>query len=365
MPEIPESLLRRSAEAKAKALGIPVEQVLAEMRGEAPPQEETAAPVASEETAAPEERDGRRADGRQQPKPEQEAPAAEVEQEEHAAEAEQPQPAPAEQDVPAAEADLSLSLAAEAEQPEPVGEVESPAAERPQPDVSGDGAGSSTPPPPGDGAGAPDGGADDEEPVPVAAAGAGRVAAAVAARPVAAPTGVPEGVRTQRLLTVVKAKAIQQVKTEPTDKVNTWPHLMIAEFASLLAMTGLLVVMSVVLQAPLLEAANFNETPNPSKAPWYFLGLQELLSYFDPQVAGVLVPTFGLIGLMAVPYFDRNPSTKPSDRKFAIIMFTFFLAGASTLTIIGVLFRGQGFNFSYPWSDGIFFDDLSDWISFE
>ena len=114
-----------------------------------------------------------------------------------------------------------------------------------------------------------------------------------------------------------------------------------------------------ILQAPLLEAANFNETPNPSKAPWYFLGLQELLSYFDPQVAGVLVPTFGLIGLMAIPYFDRNPSTKPSDRKFAILMFTFFLAGATTLTIIGVLFRGQGFNFSYPWSDGIFFDDLS------
>ena len=104
----------------------------------------------------------------------------------------------------------------------------------------------------------------------------------------------PGGVRTQRLLTVVKAKAIQQVKTEPTDKVNTWPHLMIAEFASLLAMTGFLVVLSVILQAPLLEAANFNETPNPSKAPWYFLGLQELLSYFDPQVAGVLVPTFGL-----------------------------------------------------------------------
>ena len=175
----------------------------------------------------------------------------------------------------------------------------------------------------------------------------------------------PEGVRTQRLLTVVKAKAIQQVKTEPTDKVNTWPHLMIAEFASLLAMTGFLVVLSVILQAPLLEAANFNETPNPSKAPWYFLGLQELLSYFDPQVAGVLVPTFGLIGLMAIPYFDRNPSTKPSDRKFAILMFTFFLAGASVLTLLGVLFRGQGFNFSYPWSDGIFFDDLKDWISFE
>jgi hypothetical protein len=351
MPEIPESLLRRSAEAKAKALGIPVEQVLAEMRGEAPPPGE----ALPEETASEETAEGGRqtaeeetADGGRQTaaEPAEEVPAAEADQVEPVAEVEQ-----AEQ-------------AAEAEEPEPVAEAESPAAEEPQPVAAGDGAGSSTPPP-GDGAGAPDGGAGEEEPVPVAAAASGRAAAAVAARPVAAPTGVPEGVRTQRLLTVVKAKAIQQVKTEPTDKVNTWPHLMIAEFASLLAMTGFLVVLSVILQAPLLEAANFNETPNPSKAPWYFLGLQELLSYFDPQVAGVLVPTFGLIGLMAIPYFDRNPSTKPSDRKFAILMFTFFLAGASVLTLLGVLFRGQGFNFSYPWSDGIFFDDLSDWISFE
>jgi menaquinol-cytochrome c reductase cytochrome b/c subunit len=365
MPEIPESLLRRSAEAKAKALGIPVEQVLAEMRGEAPPpgvappQETATEETPSEETASEETADG----GRQTAaEPAQEVPAAEADQPETAAEAEQAEPAAeVEQEEPAAEAEQlepaaeaeQVEPAAEAEQPESVAETESPAAEQLQP-VAGR-----------DGAGAPDGGAGDEEPVPVAAAASGRAAAAVAARPVAAPTGVPEGVRTQRLLTVVKAKAIQQVKTEPTDKVNTWPHLMIAEFASLLAMTGFLVVLSVILQAPLLEAANFNETPNPSKAPWYFLGLQELLSYFDPQVAGVLVPTLGLIGLMAIPYFDRNPSTKPSDRKFAILMFTFFLAGASVLTLLGVLFRGQGFNFSYPWSDGIFFDDLSDWISFE
>ena len=92
-------------------------------------------------------------------------------------------------------------------------------------------------------------------------------------RPVAPAAGLPEGVRTQRLLTVVKARAIQQVKTEPTDKVNTWPHLMIGEFAALLAVTGVLIILSVILQAPLLDPANFNATPNPSKAPWYFLGL--------------------------------------------------------------------------------------------
>ncbi|HEX2154518.1 MAG TPA: hypothetical protein VHL52_11130 [Acidimicrobiia bacterium] len=232
-----------------------------------------------------------------------------------------------------------------------------------------------TPPPETEMQGEPEGGgvatATEPEPAPPAepetnGGGNGRVAAMVSPRPVAPPTGAPEGVRTQRLLTVVKARAIQQVKSEPTDKVNTWPHLMLAEFVALLAMTAFLVVLSVILQAPLLEPANFNATPNPSKAPWYFLGLQELLSYFDPQIAGVTVPTIiGLVGFMAIPYVDRNPSTRPSDRKFAIMLFTFFLAGSATLTILGVLFRGEGFNFVYPWEAGIYFDDLKDWIHFE
>jgi quinol-cytochrome oxidoreductase complex cytochrome b subunit len=180
------------------------------------------------------------------------------------------------------------------------------------------------------------------------------------------PKGIPEGVRTQRLLTVVKARAIQTVKAEPTDKVNTWPHLMLMEFGALLALTGLLVIMSVVIHSPLLDPANFNATPNPSKAPWYFLGLQELLSYFDPQIAGVMVPTItGIIGFMMIPFVDKNPSNRPTDRKFAIALYSVFLAGAATLTIFGVLFRGLGFNFSYPWKDGVYFDDLKDWVNFE
>jgi len=197
---------------------------------------------------------------------------------------------------------------------------------------------------------------------PAAAPAATAAAPAVAAAaPAMAPA--PEGVRTQRLLTVVKSKAIQQVKTEPVDKVNTWPHLVAAEFVALMGMTAFLLILSVVINAPLLEAANFNLTPNPSKAPWYFLGLQELLSYFDPQIAGVLIPgLIGLIGLGAVPYIDRNPATRPSERKFAIMMWTFFLMGAGTLGIIGSFFRGPGFNFTYPWSDGVFFDDLLDWL---
>ena len=182
--------------------------------------------------------------------------------------------------------------------------------------------------------------------------------AAASAPTAAAPTGPPPGVRTQRLLTVVKAGAIQGTTKEPQDKVNVWPHLLAIEFVALLAMLAFLTLLSAFVDAPLLEFANFNEQPNPSKAPWYFLGLQELLAYFDPQVAGVIIPTFGLGGLVFVPYIDRNPSVRPSDRKLAISIFTVFVMGASVLTIFGSFFRGPGFNFTFPWRDGVFFDDL-------
>ena len=176
--------------------------------------------------------------------------------------------------------------------------------------------------------------------------------------PLAVSSGPPQGVRTQRLLTVVKAGAIQGTRKEPQDKVNVWPHLLAIEFVALLAMLVFLTLLSAYVDAPLLEFANFNEQPNPSKAPWYFLGLQELLAYFDPQVAGVIIPGFGLAALAFIPYIDRNPSIKPSDRKFAISVFTIFIMAAAVVTIFGSFFRGPGFNFVFPWRDGIFFDDL-------
>lgn len=195
---------------------------------------------------------------------------------------------------------------------------------------------------------------------------AGTAAPTVAAPPSAgapvaasrAPTGPPPGVRTQRLLTVVKAGAIQGADREPQDKVNVWPHLLAIEFVALLVMLAFLTLLSAFVDAPLLEFANFNEQPNPSKAPWYFLGLQELLAYFDPQVAGIIIPGFGLAALAFIPYIDRNPSVRPSDRKFAISIFTVFLVAAAVVTIFGSFFRGPGFNFIFPWRDGIFFDDL-------
>ena len=283
MVDIPEHLLQRSAEARAKALGISVEQALAEMKGESDPTVISKEPEVKTIDETP-------------------APAAET-------------PAPA------------------AETPAPAAETPAPAAETPAPPVK-----------------------VEEKP-------AAKAPAADAPDEV---DFAPEVKVTQRLLTVVKAKPIQKSVSEPVDKVNTWPHLMLPEFVALMAMTAFLIFLSAILQAPLLEEANPNVTPNPAKAPWYFLGLQELLSYWDPQIAGVMIPlVLGVVLWMAFPYIDRNPETHPSKRKFAIMFYTFFLAGAGVLTIIGVLFRGPGWNWTYPWIDGIWFDDLLDWIHFE
>tara|TARA_B100001559_G_scaffold56948_1_gene45592 strand:+ start:800 stop:1681 length:882 start_codon:yes stop_codon:yes gene_type:complete len=293
MVDIPEHLLQRSAEARAKALGISVEQALAEMKGESDPtvvSKEPEVKIINETVAA-----------------ETPAPAAET-------------PAPA-ADTPAPAEVAPVKEEHAAKTTEKVAEVDiekKPAAKAPA--------------------------ADTPEEVDFA----------------------PEVKVTQRLLTVVKAKPIQKAASEPVDKVNTWPHLMLPEFVALMAMTAFLILLSAILQAPLLEEANPNVTPNPAKAPWYFLGLQELLSYWDPQIAGVMIPlVLGLVVWMAFPYIDRNPETHPSKRKFAIMFYTFFLAGAGVLTIIGVLFRGPGWNWTYPWIDGIWFDDLLDWIHFE
>ena len=186
----------------------------------------------------------------------------------------------------------------------------------------------------------------------VATSVGGGVAAAVA---VAAPPLVTgPGGHTQRLLTVVKSGSIQDVKALPQDKVHVWPHLLVVEFAAALACTAFLLVFSVFVNAPLLELANVNQTPNPSKAPWYFLGLQELLKWYHPMVAGVMLPGMGLVGLILAPYTDRNPSNKPEDRKFAISLMTMFLMYWAVLVMIGTFFRGPGFNFIYPWNVKLF-----------
>jgi hypothetical protein len=161
------------------------------------------------------------------------------------------------------------------------------------------------------------------------------------------------GGHTQRLLTVVKAGSIQDVKAVPTDKVHVWPHLLVVEFGAVLAMTAFLLVFSAFVNAPLLAAANFNLTPNPSKAPWYFLGLQELLTMFHPMVAGVLIPGVGLAVLAISGFVDKNPSNRPEHRKFAIALFSLFMMFWAVLVIVGSFFRGEGQNFILPWRQGV------------
>jgi hypothetical protein len=164
------------------------------------------------------------------------------------------------------------------------------------------------------------------------------------------------GEMTHRLLAMVPPEGIQRVERTQDDKVNVWPHLLLEEFVALLACTVFLIVFSTFVNAPLRELANVNLTPNPSKAPWYFLGLQELLRYFHPMIAGVLIPGIGLGILMAFPYIDKNPSMRPQNRKFAIMLFTFFIMFSAILSTIGSLFRGPGFNFVFPWQKGMFFE---------
>ena len=188
----------------------------------------------------------------------------------------------------------------------------------------------------------------------VAESGGGAVATATAPSTSAPPVGVGPGGHTQRLLTVVKSGSIQDVKATPQDKVHVWPHLLVVEFVAALACTAFTLVFSIFVNAPLLELSNFNQTPNPSKAPWYFLGLQELLKWFHPMVAGVLLPGMGLVALILAPYTDRNPSNKPEDRKFAISLFTMFLIFWAVLVMIGTFFRGPGFNFIFPWNVDLF-----------
>jgi menaquinol-cytochrome c reductase cytochrome b/c subunit len=206
-------------------------------------------------------------------------------------------------------------------------------------------------------------------PAPAAAAApapaAAQVAAAVMPSPVREaplPTGnVPEPKRgapeKHRLLALVPPEGIQRVEREQGDRINVWPHLLIEEFISLLVVSAGLVIFSTFVNAPLRELANPNLTPNPSKAPWYFLGLQELLRYFHPLVAGVTIPFIIILtGLAAAPFIDRNPSTRPGDRKLAITLFTMLFMFGATLTIIGSFFRGTGYNWVWPWAQGVFFE---------
>jgi quinol-cytochrome oxidoreductase complex cytochrome b subunit len=161
--------------------------------------------------------------------------------------------------------------------------------------------------------------------------------------------------RRYRTLAVVKQEAITRVEKPLEDSVFVWPHLLVREFFAATAVMVMVTLLSIAIDAPLREPAEVSLTPNPAKAPWYFLGLQELLHYFPPTTAGVLVPGFVLVALAVLPYVDRNPSRAYADRKVAIVTFTMFLVFWAVVTLAGSFFRGPGWLWVWPWQH-IYFD---------
>jgi hypothetical protein len=152
----------------------------------------------------------------------------------------------------------------------------------------------------------------------------------------------------------IAAGGIPWEKTEADEKLFTWPDLVYTEMLCMILLTIIMIIWSVALRAPLEEAANPTSSPNPAKAPWYFLGLQEMLVYFDPWLAGVVLPTLIIVGLMAIPYIDTNPRGNGyysfRERKWEIGIFLFgFLVLWSFLIITGTFLRGPNWNFFGPY----------------
>jgi quinol---cytochrome c reductase cytochrome c subunit, bacillus type len=175
---------------------------------------------------------------------------------------------------------------------------------------------------------------------------------------------VPMAARPYRLLALVKQDAVVRVQKEPDDTVMTWPHLLAIEFLSAVVISIFLLLMGLFINAPLEDLANGNVTPAVAKAPWYFLGLQELLAYFHPTVAGVMVPTFVFLGGALLPYIDRSDpeAKKPSERKTAVLLFSLVCILGLTLTFIGIFFRGPGYSLVVPYLP--FFDNSTNGLHF-
>src|SRR5713101_6037849 len=145
-----------------------------------------------------------------------------------------------------------------------------------------------------------------------------------------------------------RAETPLAVRDDSQDEmIVSFPEFVFKEFIAAVAMTVFLLIVSIWLDAPLLNRANPGMTPNPSKAPWYFLGLQGLLSRFPPLMAGVAFPTFVIVLMILLPYLDRNPSRRPAERKVAIILFTLYMLIAVALVLIGTFFRGEAWTWNW------------------
>ena len=153
----------------------------------------------------------------------------------------------------------------------------------------------------------------------------------------------------RRVLGVIRTDEVPGKVRDPASEVFSWPAMIIRHQVIALAVCALVLALGIAFEAPLRDIANPSLTPEPSKAPWYFVGLQELLAHFDPLVAGVLAPGALIVALVALPYVDRNPSREPRDRKVALLLFWLIFLALVVLTIIGAFFRGPGWGFVLPW----------------
>jgi hypothetical protein len=225
------------------------------------------------------------------------------------------------------------------------------------------------------------------------------------------------GERKPLVVMVVQADERPAVDVDDEPVVMTFPHFIVREAIAFLALSLVLIALALVADAPLEEIADPTRTPNPAKAPWYFLGLQELLHYYPPLVSGVLMPGLLILALVIIPYFDINLARPPvgareskqrlagiwslvaalcalfyftgsqpvwpfigtlvlvgyaitlgaigheqnhvaiwlRSRSLPFWIFAWFLLAATVLTIIGVFFRGPGWSFTLPWREGVFY----------
>jgi hypothetical protein len=160
---------------------------------------------------------------------------------------------------------------------------------------------------------------------------------------------IREGVRNDQRI----AMGLGPIEKAESDRVWVWPDLVYTELIALILCSVVLIVWSIFLKAPLEQPANPANTPNPSKAPWYFLGLQEMLVYFDPWLAGVVLPSLIIVGLICIPYVDKNPKGNGyftfAERKAEITIFMFgFVVLWCSLIVLGTFLRGPNWNFFGP-----------------
>jgi quinol---cytochrome c reductase cytochrome c subunit, bacillus type len=153
-----------------------------------------------------------------------------------------------------------------------------------------------------------------------------------------------------RLLGIVPREIEVRSSQEPDDAAFTWPHMLVRHVVVGAATVVVVFILAIAFNAPLKDIANPNLTPPVAKAPWYFAGLQELLHYVNPTVAGVLAPSAAVVFLALIPYIDRSRGWRIRDRKMVVIVFTTLAFAALVLTVIGTLFRGPEWSWVWPWN---------------